>query len=188
MEERYLARSSMPVPARALFDWHARPGTFERRPPFDRVEILERSGGLAPGARTILEWKLGPLPGRWVAVHTAVDEGRSFIFARRSTCTGCSPTASGPSSRTTSGHALPRPVRPAIRPGTWPRRSSPTAMPTAADLGRHAEPPGPPLRVGHHRVARAHRQRASSHHGAVTPWFASAAASRRVRWAGSTRW
>ncbi|MGZ3447574.1 MAG: TIGR01777 family oxidoreductase, partial [Myxococcaceae bacterium] len=78
-DQRYLARSRMPVPARALFDWHARPGAFERlNPPFDPSEILERSGGLAPGARTVLRVHLGPVPTRWVAVHTALEDGRSF--------------------------------------------------------------------------------------------------------------
>ena len=52
--EVYLARSPMPVPAGELFAWHARPGAFERlNPPFDRVEVVERSGGLEPGARTV---------------------------------------------------------------------------------------------------------------------------------------
>ena len=29
-EQRYVARSPMPVPARTVFDWHARPGALER--------------------------------------------------------------------------------------------------------------------------------------------------------------
>ena len=161
MEERYLARSPMPVPARALFDWHARPGTFERlNPPFDRVEILERSGGLAPGARTILEWKLGPVSRRWVAVHTAVDEGRSFTDRQES----------GPFARWEHVHRmlpdgeqrsiLEDDIRYALPLGQLGQLAQRFAREkleavfayrhalTAADLGRHAELPGPPLRVG----------------------------------------
>jgi uncharacterized protein len=77
--EQYLARSPMPAPARAVFDWHGRPGAFERlNPPFDPVEVVEHSGGIAVGARTVLRVRLGPVPTTWVAVHTALVDGASF--------------------------------------------------------------------------------------------------------------
>ncbi|HXX30333.1 MAG TPA: TIGR01777 family oxidoreductase [Myxococcaceae bacterium] len=77
--ERYLARSPMPAPARAVFDWHARPGAFERLlPPFERVEVVQRTGGIEVGSRTVLRVWLGPLPRTWVAVHTALEDGASF--------------------------------------------------------------------------------------------------------------
>lgn len=160
-EQRYVGRSPMPVPARALFDWHARPGAFERlNPPFDRAELLERSEGIAPGARTVLRVHLGPVPRRWVAVHTALEEGRSFTDRQES----------GPFTRWEHVHRmLPDgedrsileddvryvlPLGPLGRLGSGLARQTLEALfayrhaLTAADLGRHAELPGPPLRVG----------------------------------------
>jgi uncharacterized protein len=160
-EQRYLARSPMPVPARELFDWHARPGAFERlNPPFDPVEILERSGGLAPGARTVVRVHLGPLPRTFTSVHTALDEGRSFTDRQES----------GPFARWEHVHRmvpdgadrshLEDEIRYTLPLGPLGRLGADMAKEkiesvfayrhvlTAADLSRHAELPGPPLRVG----------------------------------------
>ncbi|HZJ54449.1 MAG TPA: TIGR01777 family oxidoreductase [Myxococcaceae bacterium] len=160
-EQRYLARSPMPAPARELFDWHARSGAFERlNPPFDRVEVLERSGGLAPGARTVVRLHLGPLPRSFVAVHTALDPGRSFTDRQES----------GPFARWEHVHRmipdgehrslLEDEVRYALPLGPLGRLGAGLARErleslfayrhalTAADLARHAELAGPPLRVG----------------------------------------
>jgi uncharacterized protein len=77
--ELYLARSPMPASARSVFDWHTRPGAFERlNPPFDPVEIIEHSGSIAVGTRAVLRVRVGPFPLKWVAVHTAVEDGASF--------------------------------------------------------------------------------------------------------------
>jgi uncharacterized protein (TIGR01777 family) len=158
-EQRYVARSPMPAAARELFDWHARPGAFERlNPPFEPVEVLERSGGVAPGARTVLRILLGPVPTRWVGVHTALDEGRSFTDRQES----------GPFAlwehvhrMLPDGHArsvleddirYELPLLGRIAAGRVQERIESVfayrhAL-TAADLARHAELPGPPLRVG----------------------------------------
>ena len=160
-EQRYVARSPMPVPARTLFDWHARPGAFERlTPPFDRVEVLERSGGIQPGARTVLRVHVGPVPRRWVAVHTSLEDGRSFTDRQES----------GPFTRWEQTHRmlpdgetrsiLEDEVRYALPLGLLGRLGAGIAREkiealfayrhalTAADLARHAELPGPPLQVG----------------------------------------
>ena len=158
-EQRYVARSPMPAPALELFDWHARPGAFERlNPPFEPVEILERSGGIAPGARTVLRILLGPVPTRWVGVHTALDDGRSFADRQES----------GPFARWEHVHRMlpdgdvrsvleddiryTLPLVGRIATGRVRERIEAVfgyrhAL-TAADLARHAELPGPPLRVG----------------------------------------
>jgi uncharacterized protein (TIGR01777 family) len=159
--QRYVARSPMPVPARALFDWHARPGAFERlNPPFEPLEILERTGGIAPGARTVLRILLGPVPTRWVGVHTALDTGRSFTdrqesgpFAlwehvRRMLPDGEARSVLEDDIR----YALPLGVLGRVAAGRVQERIEAVfayrhAL-TAADLARHSELPGPPLRVG----------------------------------------
>ena len=46
----------MPVSARALFDWHARPGAFERlTPAWQPSRVLSRTGGITNGSRVEVE-------------------------------------------------------------------------------------------------------------------------------------
>lgn len=79
MAEKFVKRTPMPVSAEELYAWHARPKAFERlNPPFDPLTIVERSGGLEVGARTVVSLKVGPVPQRWVSVHTACEPGRMF--------------------------------------------------------------------------------------------------------------
>ena len=70
--------SRFPFPAATLFAWHERPGAFERlTPPWERVEVIERSGGLEDGARTVL--RVGaPVGLRWVARHRDYQPNRQF--------------------------------------------------------------------------------------------------------------
>lgn len=72
--------SEMPVPAKALFTWHARPGAFERlQPPWERIELLHREGGILPGDELEMKLKvLGPLGIRWLARHGDYEEGHHF--------------------------------------------------------------------------------------------------------------
>lgn len=73
--QTFRKRTPMPAGVDELWAWHERPGAFERlNPPFDPVKVVERSGGLEVGARTVIDMKLG----RWVAQHTAFERGRLF--------------------------------------------------------------------------------------------------------------
>lgn len=98
-------RSVMPVSADELFAWHEREGAFERlNPPFAPVEVVERRGGLAVGARTVILMPLGPVKQRWVAEHTAYEPGRMFRdeqtsgpFAKWVHTHRCEPRADGTS-------------------------------------------------------------------------------------------
>lgn len=77
--QRFVWKSELPVPAKALWDWHSRPGAFQRlNPPFDPVELVEEVGGIEPGARKTVKMRLGPVPVEWVALHTAWDQGKWF--------------------------------------------------------------------------------------------------------------
>ncbi len=72
--------STLPASAEAAFAWHERPGAFERlTPPWERVEVVERTGGIEDGARTTLRVHAGPVPLRWVAVHRDYVQGRRFV-------------------------------------------------------------------------------------------------------------
>jgi hypothetical protein len=78
--ETFVARSRLPASAEDAWAWHARPGALERlSPPWERVEIAERSGdGIEKGTRVVLRLRSGPFRVRWVAVHGEAEPGRSF--------------------------------------------------------------------------------------------------------------
>ncbi len=60
-----------------LFEWHARPGAFERlTPPWESVRLVEDSGGIGDGARKVLA--IGPFGLRWIARHEGFVAGRRF--------------------------------------------------------------------------------------------------------------
>src|SRR5271169_4309409 len=77
--EEFVRRSRVDAPAARDFQWHARPGAFERlTPPWERIAVLERNGGIEDGARIVLRMGAGPLAMRWVAEHRDYVEGRQF--------------------------------------------------------------------------------------------------------------
>jgi uncharacterized protein len=72
--------SIMPVSADDLYEWQARPSTFERLiPPWQRLRVVERPQALVNGARLELLYRGGPVKGRWVAEYTGVVRGRQFV-------------------------------------------------------------------------------------------------------------
>lgn len=72
-------RSRLPVSAEEAFAWHARPGALERlAPPWERMRVIERRGGIENGGRAVLEVSAGPVTTRWVAVHRDHEPGRQF--------------------------------------------------------------------------------------------------------------
>ncbi|MCL7990183.1 MAG: TIGR01777 family oxidoreductase [marine benthic group bacterium] len=65
--------------AQTVYDWHARPGAFQRlAPPWDSVQLIEHTGGIEDGARAVLELRVGPVPVTWVAEHRDNVPGRQF--------------------------------------------------------------------------------------------------------------
>jgi uncharacterized protein (TIGR01777 family) len=72
-------KSIIDVPVKELFAWHNRPHVFERlTPPWEKIRILEKQGGITNGSRAVLEIRQGPFRRRWVAVHNDYIEGRQF--------------------------------------------------------------------------------------------------------------
>jgi uncharacterized protein (TIGR01777 family) len=72
--------STLPASAEEAFAWHERSGAFERlAPPWERLEIIERSGGIREGARTVVRVRVGPVRFRWVARHRDYEPGRRFV-------------------------------------------------------------------------------------------------------------
>lgn len=75
----------LPTTAEMAFDWHARPGAFERLlPPWERVELLERRGAAPePGSMVRLRTRTGPAWVEWEAEHGACERGRRFTDVAR---------------------------------------------------------------------------------------------------------
>jgi len=71
---------TVPVGPEEAFAWHDRAGALERLiPPWERVEVLERSGGIADGARVVVRIHQGPVSLRWVARHRDYQPSRRFV-------------------------------------------------------------------------------------------------------------
>lgn len=82
MSPVFVRRVELPVSADLAFEWHERPGAFERlSPPWRSVRVLERSGGIRDGARVTLD--LGVPMGRWGLEHEGYQPGRRFRDRQR---------------------------------------------------------------------------------------------------------
>ncbi|HEU5359240.1 MAG TPA: TIGR01777 family oxidoreductase [Gemmatimonadales bacterium] len=80
MTRRYTRSSPMPVPVEELFDWHLRPGAFERlAPPWERADVMARTGPVADGAVVTLHVPIGPVSVRWVSRHRDVHRPSGFV-------------------------------------------------------------------------------------------------------------
>jgi len=158
----FLYRSRILAPAATVYDWHARPGALHRLlPPWENIRVVERSGGIAEGARTVMRMRRGPLPIRWVAVHGNTEPGRSFVDEQRS-----GPFAvwrhthrfipeAGPGSTLQDEIAYRLPLHRLVHPlaGRSIRHDLERTFRfrhrrTAHDIERHAAYGGRPLRVG----------------------------------------
>lgn len=72
-------RSLLPFSRNGVFDWHLRSGALERlTPPWIRLRVLEREGGISDGGRVLVGIRQGPTELRWEARHTTFEEGRLF--------------------------------------------------------------------------------------------------------------
>ena len=62
--ERFMCRSPIPASAETVFDWHCRPGAFERlSPPWESVRVLEQTGGIRPRCGQVFLVADGPRIG-----------------------------------------------------------------------------------------------------------------------------
>jgi uncharacterized protein (TIGR01777 family) len=69
----------LPVDRVELFDWHARPGAFERlSPSWERIEIQDRGGGIRDGGYMHMIMRRGPLRVAWHARHHGYVHGEKF--------------------------------------------------------------------------------------------------------------
>jgi uncharacterized protein (TIGR01777 family) len=72
-------RSHLPYPREDVFKWHQSPSALLRlTPPWMKVRVLEREGGLHDGGRVVLGIRQGPAEIRWEARHTGFEDGKMF--------------------------------------------------------------------------------------------------------------
>lgn len=77
--ETFIWRSRLPFPAEQVFDWHMRPGAFERLcPPWEQVQVIRRDEPFGEGSRVELLMRTGPFRQRWIAEHREFIPGRQF--------------------------------------------------------------------------------------------------------------
>lgn len=81
----YERRVRIPAPAAKVFAWHEQPDAFSKLiPPGEPVKLLERTGGIMDGARTVLLTGKWPFQIKWVAVHDRYIPGRQFRDVQQS--------------------------------------------------------------------------------------------------------
>lgn len=73
-------RSGVEVTPDVVYDWHEKPGAFDRLlPPWENVRIVERRDGLAVGDGMSMEIRVGPLKKLWIARIAESEPGVSFV-------------------------------------------------------------------------------------------------------------
>jgi ligand-binding SRPBCC domain-containing protein len=71
--------SAIQATVETVWHFHERPDAVQLLiPPWQPVKVLSRSGGLQVGAKTEFLISIGPVPVKWVAVHTECDPYRMF--------------------------------------------------------------------------------------------------------------
>lgn len=75
----FVHQSRFAASPEALFAFHERGDIFNLLlPPWQKVQVISRSGGLKVGARVEFRLRFGPFYKTWVAVHTEYEHNRLF--------------------------------------------------------------------------------------------------------------
>lgn len=76
---QFVHQSRFPVPVEKLFAFHERDDIFTLLlPPWQKVKVISRTGGLKTGARVEFRLLFGPFYKTWVAIHTEYEHNRLF--------------------------------------------------------------------------------------------------------------
>ncbi|MBI2686175.1 MAG: SRPBCC family protein [Acidobacteria bacterium] len=77
---QFVHETRYPFTADQLFAFHERPDALNLLlPPWQRVRVISRTGGLAKGARVEFRIYIGPIPITWIAVHTEYKRNEIFV-------------------------------------------------------------------------------------------------------------
>ena len=76
---QFIKESRIAAPPERVFAFHESPGALPRlTPPWEKVELESGGDSIEVGSRVVLKTKLGPIPLRWVAEHTAYEPPHRF--------------------------------------------------------------------------------------------------------------
>ncbi len=79
-DKNFLKESLLNCSPQELYNWHTRPGALERLlPPWEKTEILKRTGTIEPGAEVKMKMKFGPIPVSFHAKHIQAVPGEMFL-------------------------------------------------------------------------------------------------------------
>ena len=80
MPRKFHQETDIQAPAEFAFQWHERPGAFNRlAPPWEELRIVRKEGGLEDGAELVFQVKLAPgVWQKWHARHFDYEPGRQF--------------------------------------------------------------------------------------------------------------
>jgi ligand-binding SRPBCC domain-containing protein len=81
----FVKETGIKAPPAVVFAFHESPAALAQLiPPWERMEVAETAGSLAPGSRVVLRGRLGVFPIRWVAIHTEYDPPHLFADRQQS--------------------------------------------------------------------------------------------------------
>ena len=77
-------KSRIQVPVETAFAWHEKPGAIERlTPPWEKIQIISRSGDIKEGDQTYFKVKVGPFWLKWLAHHLEYEKNVMFTDIQR---------------------------------------------------------------------------------------------------------
>ncbi len=81
----FVKESQIAAPPEVVFAFHESPGALEHLiPPWENMKVVQSSGSLRPGSKVVLQGRLGPVPLRWIALHTEYDPPHLFADRQES--------------------------------------------------------------------------------------------------------
>ena len=77
--QRFVREVRIEAQPSVVFRFHESPEALERLiPPWENMHVAESAGSLQVGTRVVLNGRVGPVPVRWVARHSAYDPPNLF--------------------------------------------------------------------------------------------------------------
>ena len=78
-KHRFDYESTVPASQQATFDWHARPGAFQRlEPPWERLEVVDQRDTIGNGDRVTLRLRRGPFHANWQLEYRDIRPPEQF--------------------------------------------------------------------------------------------------------------
>ncbi|KPA16597.1 nucleoside-diphosphate sugar epimerase [Candidatus Magnetomorum sp. HK-1] len=80
----FIKKSHLSVPVEKAFYWHEQPGAIQRlTPPWEKIRVIKRTGGIQEGGKATFKVKTGPLWIEWKARHIAYEKNKMFRDIQR---------------------------------------------------------------------------------------------------------